>query len=102
MAFSVEQELIIMENVPMTLVSDLYFVEGKYCVNERIDGKWNLRNFNGVITTQEPGSSGDYYRKEIMNGVEHGRHNVFSKNGVLMEVANWVNGKRVQLFTSYA
>ena len=83
-----------LENVPMTHLSDLYFVEGKYYVN---DGKWNLRTFNGVITTQKPGSSGDYYTKEIMNGVEHGRHNVFSKNGVLMEVGNWVNGERVKI-----
>jgi hypothetical protein len=102
MEFSVEQELLIMENVPMTQVSELYFVEDKYYVNERINGKWNLRTFNGVITTQEPGSSGEYYRKEIVNGMEHGRHNVFYKNGVLMEVGNWINGKRdgpVHFFT---
>ena len=92
----VPQEMLIEDGVPMRQVSDLYFLEdGRYYVNERSAGStWNLRRFTGIITTQEPGSIGDYYRKELVDGVEHGRYNVFKRNGKLIEVASWVNGKR--------
>lgn len=92
----VPQEMLIEDGVPMRQVSDLYFLEdGRYYVNERSAGNtWNLRRFTGIITNQEPGSRGDYYKKEIVDGTENGRYNVFNKNGALIEVASWVNGKR--------
>ena len=98
MAFSV-QYMLIKEDVPMTTVSDLYFVEGKYYQNQRDNNTWNLVAYTGTITNKEPvfgepGAEGpSYYRKEIVDGTENGHYNVFYSNGELMEVGNWVDGK---------
>ena len=79
MAFTINdlsKDLIITEDNKY-LVSELYY-DGRYYVNE---GKWDLKPYTGIISTREPGCIGSYYKQEVVNGVEHGRYNMYLTTG---------------------